>query len=120
MNAFLWDLWTIVQPIVVLLVSTVGPVLAAWLAARLIALLRIEDADARLRVEAQLREALHQAAANGVRVAVARLGLNASPEDLIGEAARYVVGKNPEAIARLGVGGADLADIITSKLPMRT
>lgn len=116
-----YEVWTIVQPIVVLLVSTVGPVLVTWIAARLIALLKVTDEKQRVEIEAKLREALHQSAANAVRFALAKAGVvhvgGRVSDALISEAAKYVIEKNPEAMQKLGVGTKGLEEIILSKLP---
>jgi len=119
-SSFWYELWLIVQPVVVLLVSTVGPILATWIAARLIALLKVTDEKQRVEIEAQLRTALHQSALNALKFAVARAGipvaLGASGQ-LVTIAADYVREKNPEALQKLGVDSKALEEIIMSKLP---
>ncbi|AYM13050.1 hypothetical protein G6L58_17230 [Agrobacterium tumefaciens] len=116
-----YDVWTIVQPIVVLLVSTVGPVLVTWIAARLIALLKVTDEKQRVEIETNLRNALHQSALNAMKYAFAKAGLPAiggliSPI-LIAEAVTYVTEKNPDALKKLGVDNKALEEIILSKIP---
>ena len=115
-----FDLWQILQPLVVLFVSIVGPVLVTWIGARVIALLKITDQAKQLEVEAQLRDALHASAANAIRFAIAKANLMPgaliSPQ-LIETAATYVVEKNPEALAKLKVSEDALREIITSKVP---
>ena len=115
-----YDVWTILQPVVVLLVSTVGPVLVTWLAARLLALMKISDEKQRLAIEAQLREALHQSAANALKYALTKVGMPAGGAiggAVLAEALRYVEEKNPDALARLDVHTDALRDIILSKAP---
>jgi len=116
-----YEAWTIVQPVVVLLVSTVGPVLVTWIAARLIALLKVTDEKQRVEIEAKLRDALHQSAANALRFALSKAGLpnvgGVISDTLLAEAAKYVVEKNPEALQKLGVDAKALDEIILSKLP---
>lgn len=120
-----YEVWTIVQPIVVLLVSTVGPVLVTWIAARLIALLKVTDEKQRVEIEAKLREALHQSAANAIRFALSKAGVphgvirigGAINDAVLAEAAKYVAEKNPEALQKLGVDAKGLEEIILSKLP---
>lgn len=116
-----YEVWTIVQPVVVLLVSTVGPVLVTWIAARLIALLKVTDEKQRVEIEAKLREALHQSAANAIRFALSKAGLpnvgGVINDTILAEARKYVVEKNPEALEKLGVDGKGLEEIILSKLP---
>lgn len=116
-----YEAWTVVQPIVVLLVSTVGPVLVTWIAARLIALLKVTDEKQRVEIEAKLRDALHQSAANALRFALSKAGLpnvgGVISDTLLAEAAKYVVEKNPEALQKLGVDAKSLDEIILSKLP---
>ncbi|WP_107342005.1 hypothetical protein [Agrobacterium pusense] len=120
-----YEVWTIVQPVVVLLVSTVGPVLVTWIAARLIALLKVTDEKQRVEIEAKLREALHQSAANAIRFALSKAGVphgvirigGAINDAVLAEAAKYVAEKNPEALQKLGVDSKGLEEIILSKLP---
>lgn len=120
-SSFWYEAWTIVQPVVVLLVSTVGPVLVTWIAARLIALLKVTDEKQRVEIEAKLRDALHQSAANALRFALSKAGLpnvgGVISDTLLAEAAKYVVEKNPEALQKLGVDAKALDEIILSKLP---
>lgn len=115
-----FDLWQILQPLVVLFFSIVGPVLVTWIGARVIVLLKITDQAKQLEVEAQLRNALHASAANALRFAIAKAGwvpgAVLSPQ-LIEAAATYVVEKNPDALAKLKVSKDALREIITSKVP---
>lgn len=119
-SSFWYELWLVVQPIVVMFMATVGPLMATWLAARLIALLKITDEKQRVEIEAQLRTALHQSALNALKFAAARTGipvaLGASGQ-LVTMAADYVREKNPEALQKLGVDSKALEEIIMSKLP---
>ncbi|AGN34404.1 hypothetical protein [Rhizobium sp. P007] len=116
-----YDLWTIVQPVIVLLVSTVGPALVTWLSVRLIALLNISDEKQRVEIEARLRAALHESAINALKYAVTRTGLplavGSVPGQVLDAAIEYVAQKNPEALAKLGVDLPSLQDIIMSKVP---
>lgn len=114
-----FDLWSIVQPVVVLLVSTVGPVLVTWISARLISLLKVSDDAKRAEVEARLRDALHQSAMNALKYALAKSGATPSliGSTLISEAVRYVEDKNPEALDKLNVSSDGLREIIMSKVP---
>lgn len=124
-SSWLYEVWTIVQPIVVLLVSTVGPVLVTWIAARLIALLKVTDEKQRVEIETKLRDALHQSAANALRFALSKAGVphgviqigGAINGTLVSEAAKYVVEKNPKALQKLSVDAKGLEEIILSKLP---
>jgi|GEM_PF-2527296 len=120
-SSWLYEVWTIVQPVIVLLVSTVGPVLVGWISARLIALLKVTDEKQRVEIEAKLREALHQSAANAIRFALSKAGLpnvgGALNDTLLAEASKYVIEKNPEAMQKLGVDAKGLEEIILSKLP---
>ena len=116
-----YELWTVVQPVIVLLVSTVGPVLVTWIGARLIALLKISDEKQRIEIEARLRAALHESALNALKYAITKTGLplktDAVSGAVLGIAADYVMQKNPDALAKLGVGSSALREIILSKVP---
>ncbi|MDH1271642.1 hypothetical protein N5C81_29065 [Rhizobium pusense] len=124
-SSWLYEVWTIVQPVVVLLVSTVGPVLVTWISARLIELLNVTNEKQRVEIEAKLRDALHQSAANALRFALSRAGVphgviqigGTVNDAVLREAANYVVEKNPEALQKLGVDNKALREIILSKTP---
>lgn len=114
-----FDLWSIVQPVVVLLVSTVGPVLVTWISARIISFLKVSDQAKQAEIEAHLRDALHQSAMNALKYAMAKTNIAPSMigATVISEAVKYVEDKNPEALAKLNVHGDALRDIIMSKVP---
>lgn len=116
-----YDVWTIVQPVVVLLVSTVGPALVTWLSVQLIALLNISDEKQRVEIETRLRLALHESAINALKYAITRTGLPLAvgnvPGQVLDAAIEYVAQKNPEALEKLGVDISGLQDIIMSKVP---
>lgn len=119
----LYEIWLIVQPLVVLLVSTVGPALVAWVSYRLVALLKISDENAKKEMEAKVRDALHQAALNGLKYALTKAGLPASglsgkpSPAILGDALDYVLTKNPETVQQAGVATGDIRQIILSKVP---
>lgn len=122
-----FELWAVVQPLVVLLGSIVGPVLATWISARLISLLKLADEKQQLEIQAKLRQALHDSAANALEFALARSGISggafanvtasAVTSTMLREATKYVEEKNPEALQKLGVTSKALQDIIISKVP---
>ena len=115
------------QPLVVLLGSIVGPVLVTWISARLISLLKVADEKQQLDIQAKLRQALHDSAANALKFALARSGISggaiasvtgsAVTSAMLHEATKYVEEKNPEALQKLGVTPNALQDIIMSKVP---
>lgn len=122
-----FDLWAIVQPLVVLLGSIVGPVLVAWISARLISLLKVADEKQQLEIEGKLRQALHDSAANALKFALARSGISGGEivsatastitSAMLHEATKYVEEKNPDALQKLGVTPDALQDILMSKVP---
>lgn len=114
------ELWAIIQPLVVLFVSTVGPALITWLSLRLVALLKITDENAKKELEAKIRAALHEAALNGLKLAMTRAGLpsGAIPGgSVITEAVEYIRKLSPETAVKAGVDDYDLAEIVLSKVP---
>lgn len=122
-----FDLWAVVQPLVVLLGSIVGPVLVTWISARLISLLKVADEKQKLDIQAKLRQAIHDSAANALKFAIARSGItggaiasvtaSAVTSAMLRDATKYVEEKNPEALQKLGVTPDALQDIIMSKVP---
>jgi hypothetical protein len=95
-------------------------VLVTWVIAQIIRLLGITDQATRLKVEGQLRGALHFAAENGLKYAFAKLGAPpslAASAGVIADAITYVKDKNPDTVAALGVDDEALKHIILSKLP---
>jgi len=116
-SSIYYEIWTILQPIIVLLMSTVGPVLVTWIAARVISLLKITDQKQQLDIEVSLRNALHESAANALKYAVAKAGIPGGvlAPSVVTAAVDYVREKNPDAVAKLGVSQGALIDIIMSK-----
>ncbi len=120
-----FDLWAVVQPLVVLLGSIVGSVLITWISARLISLLKVADEKQQLDIQAKLRQALHDSAANALKFALAQSGISsgmiasvtasAVTSAMLRDATKYVEEKNPEALQKLGVTPNALQDIISSK-----
>lgn len=91
-----------------------------WIISQVIRLLGITDQATRLKVEGQLRDALHFAAENGLKYAFAKLGVPpslAASASVIADAITYVKDKNPDTVAALGVDDEALKHIILSKLP---
>lgn len=120
-SSWLYEVWTIVQPIAVLFVSTVGPLLVTWISARLIALLKVTDEKQRAEIEAKMRDALHQSAMNAIRFAFTKAGMPSVAgqmnDTVLNEAVAYVTDKNPDALKKLGVNNKALRDILLSKIP---
>ncbi|QND45216.1 hypothetical protein HB780_05530 (plasmid) [Rhizobium lusitanum] len=91
-----------------------------WLISKIVALLGITDQATRLKVEGQLRDALHFCAENALKYAFAKLGLppslTPSPE-VLADAIAYVQSNNPDTIKALGVTEQALKQIILSKVP---
>ncbi len=121
-SSILFDVWTIVQPLIVLVGSIVGPAFATWISLRIVSVLKLTDEKRKLEIEAQLRDALHQSAANALKFALAKARITAIAPGLltasmVADAAAYVAEKNPDAISRLNVNGDALRDIILSKAP---
>lgn len=123
------ELWTILQPIVLLLVSTVGPILVTWIATRLAAVLQITEDDKRVALEKQLRDALHQSAENAIKLIIGKavasgsdtiagsLSGIANDSRALNQIVNYVKTKNPDAVATLGVDEKAILDIALSKIP---
>ena len=111
----------VIRPLVELLVSLAGPIVIGWLVAKLSATLKITDEKTKADLEARLRDALHQSAENGLRLALQKLGLKDGmpvlTSDVIEIAKQYVRQNNPETLAGLGVSADMLANILAAKLP---
>lgn len=124
-SSSLYTIWTIVQPIVVTLASVIGPAIAVWLAAQVSRLLSVTDEVKRKELEERLRNALHEAASNGLKYALSKYGLGsaasiatalASPTT-VEAAIQYIRDKNPEAAAAFNLRDEDLKQIVLSKVP---
>ncbi len=102
------------------LVEALAAAAVTWIIGQIIRLLGITDQATRLKVEGQLRDALHFAAENGLKYAFAKLGVPASlaaSATVIADAIAYVRDKNPDAVATFGLDDKALEQIILSKLP---
>lgn len=119
-STFLVDLWTILRPLVEVFVSIAGPAFVTWLTIRLTALIKTTDANKRLEIEGQLRDALHQSAFNALKYAASRAGVpftGTFAPGVLKQAIQYVKDKNPQTLTDLGVSDDALSDIIHSKVP---
>ncbi|MEK1890800.1 MAG: hypothetical protein AAAB35_25205 [Phyllobacterium sp.] len=121
-SSWLYDIWQIVQPVVVMLVSTAGPILVTWLAAKLAALLQSTDEAKRKEIEERLRLALHTSAFNALKYAASRAGIQlpdalSSISPAVVDAIDYIRSKNPDAIDAFKLSNEQLAEIVISKLP---
>lgn len=126
MKAIVNDIWSVIFPIVQLLIITAGPILVTWLVARISALLQINSDAARAEFEKNLRDALHQSATNALKLITSKLmttmGREAVPlaqsidanRDLLIE---YVMKRNPEAVEYFKLNPKGIMDIIQSKIP---
>ncbi|CAN7329303.1 hypothetical protein LJR231_001803 [Phyllobacterium sp. LjRoot231] len=120
-TSFLFDVWEIVQPIAVVLGTTVGPIIGLWIAKQVITLLNITEATKSQELEDRLREALHASAMNALKYAAAKAGLPpvalAATSSAVRDAITYIKTKNPDAIDAFGLSDKALQEIILSKLP---
>lgn len=119
---YLDTIWAVIQPLFMLFVSIVGPVLVTWIAAKVISYLGVKDAAAQKQIETQIRDALHQSAENGLKAVLAKLGMSAATNadilanpQIIKDAIDYVRRLNPNGADK--VTPAELRDIIMSKVP---
>ena len=119
-KSFLYDLWTIVQPVVALAVTLVGTPLIGWIALRISTLTGQNNEIARLKIEGEIRNALHAAALNGLKYAMTRAGIpggGAPTATVIAEAIDYIRTKSPDTAKQAGASDIDLEQIILSKFP---
>lgn len=125
MKTIVNDIWSVIFPIVQLLVVTAGPILVGWLVARISSVLKINGEAARAEFEKNLRDALHQSAVNALKLVTAKLmtgNANAVPlaqsldlnRDVLIE---YVMKRNPEAVEYFNLNPKGVMDIIQSKIP---
>lgn len=127
MKSILADLWNVVWPIVSLLIATVGPLLVAFISKRAADLLAINGEVARGEFEKQLRDALHESAANALKLVAAKMIMAPVPVDTQLDAMKtilqnngealinYVKKKNPEAVDYFKLDDDGLLDIIRAK-----
>lgn len=116
------SVWEVVFPIVSSVVGVIATVFIPWLAYRLVGMLNIQDESKKKALEAQIAAALHQAAENGLKYAMSKLGYVPQagvpiPDYILAEAAKYVRDKNPNTAAEAGVSDQGLKEIILSKVP---
>lgn len=120
--SILRDIWEILKPLVVVLVSTVGSVLIPVVAFRLVGFLGIKNENEAKALEAKVRDALHQSAENALKYALFKLNVVPTmnqdlPKAVIETAIDYVKSKNPDTAAEAKVDEKDLTEIILSKAP---
>lgn len=124
MQPFLMELATqVVLPVAVMAFSTAGTILVPALVYKLVSWLNIKEDVKRKELEEKWVATLHAAGANGLKVAMARLGMGTTAitgkvsAEALSMAVNYVKSKNPETVAKLGVSEKDITDVILSKVP---
>lgn len=127
MEQFLKDLYQVLKPVIDLLVITVGPLLVGWVSLQVSGFLKLKNDSEKASFETALKNALHEAARNGVRMAAARAGIsmgdlekgfiNSDTVDKVRDmAVDYVLAKNPEAVKKFDLPPGGVADIVLSKM----
>ncbi|MBD8556277.1 hypothetical protein IFT84_17350 [Rhizobium sp. CFBP 8762] len=117
MKTFFLALWPVLEPLVALFVTIVGPVLVTWISAQLIAFLKINSEARKAELEKTVSEALHRSIANGLKAAVTKFKADSVSTVIINAAADYVVANNPDAIKRFDISPGTLNEMILSKVP---
>lgn len=123
---WLRETYGILQPIITMLVTTVGPIFVAWVGVKFTNALQIKGEKDKAELEKALRDAIHASAQNAWVFALKRLGLSFNDLSKMDDnqlltalktAKTYVQDKNPEGLEKLGVNGQQLEDILLTKLP---
>lgn len=117
MKTFLLALWPVLEPLVTLFVTIVGPVLVTWISAQLIAFLKINSEARKAELEKTVSDALHQSIANGLKAAVTKFKADSVSTVIINAAADYVTANNPDALKRFDISAGTLNEMILSKVP---
>ncbi len=107
-----------VMPIIVLLISTLGPAAGTYIIAQIIGFLGITNQNKKLEVEGKLRDVLHFCMVNALKFAYTKAGLplgSALSPAVISDALFYVKDKNPGTVAALGLNDTDLEHILLTK-----
>lgn len=136
--------YKILEPLILAIVSIVGPIIVAWLSTLLARFLKVKNEQKELEIEGQLRDALHKSIENGISFGASRLGIptamipilikqaatvskdgtgttlqaaNATLESLVSIAVNdYVTSKNPDTIEKLNISKDAIRDIVLAKL----
>ena len=130
MNDFLRSIWPVIEPLVMTLLTIVGPALVTWLSVRIVGLLKIKEDTQKAEVEQKMRDALHLSAENAIKLIIGQAlssGVTSSPLEAIKNLSRdegalnkvinYVQDKNPDAVKTFELTGKGILDIAISKIP---
>lgn len=112
------SIWSSVMPVIVLLISTLGPLAGGYIVTQIISLLGITNQTKKLDVEKQLRDVLHFCAVNALKFAFTKAKLPLDAElsaSVISDALFYIKDKNPDTVAALGLNDADLTHILQAR-----
>lgn len=123
-NSWASDLWEVLQPFTTILVEAMMPILVGVMIAavmRGISWLGVTDEATRAEIERKLRDALHSAAENALKYALAKrtgkmidMITGEVPESVIIDAMEYVKRLNPDGVKVVGTKA--LEEIILSKV----
>lgn len=117
---------TVIQPVLSVLAEFLVPAVVAYVAYFARQTFKLNDATKIAQFEKQMAEALHQAAANGLKLALGNqagrppheiaqfLRLDNSP---VVQALEYVLKNNPGSVKHFGLNADTLIPIVLSKLP---
>lgn len=143
MNELLITILVILRPALEVFLSVAVPALVTVLAAQAIRFLGIKSEDQKIKVEADLRNALHEAAQNALLFAMTKYGIKSGgnnatidigwiaskagsgdpgASELMGKVLNeaveyYLMPKMPDSITKLKATRQDLEDIVLSKIP---
>ena len=115
-----YGLWEAMSQILIIVGTPIATFVGGWIAVKVSTLLSKNDEVARLKIEGELRNALHAAALNGLKYAMTRAGIpsGATPTaTVIAEAIDYIRTKSPDTAKQAGASDVDLEQIILSKFP---
>lgn len=123
MNPFVQDALSAFIPLVMLFASIAGPALVM----KLLKKWNLSNEANEKEIEAAVKKSIHDAAANGLKTAMARAGVvlpvnmeGKVDQVLLADAIDYVATKNPGDIAKSGLSKVDIGDIVLSKVPELT
>lgn len=119
-NSWLYPLWTNLVPLLVTIGTPIAMAIGAWISVKLSNLLSKNDEVARLKIEGEIRNALHAAALNGLKYAMTRAGIpkgETPTATVIAEAIDYIRTKSPDTAKQAGADDVALEQIILSKFP---
>lgn len=91
MKELLLSILPVLRPLLETIITILGPVLVTWVTVRIVSLLKINDEQKKIEVEAKIRDSLHEAARNALLFAMTKYGVQGNSSTVLSKTIMQLV-----------------------------